>query len=147
MIILEDFKMALGINMPLGTSSGVTGLNDLLQRYNLGNNLDVGGMDSGGFEFGLNEDTFGALSSGANALGNLFNIYAGIKGLNQARDSFNFNRDLARTNLANQANLTNEQLSTRQGSRLRSQGLSPEEVQAGVAEFMQKYGVKGSIGG
>lgn len=140
--------MALGTNIPLGTSSGVTGLNELLQRYNIGNNLDLNSMSgTGGFEFGLNEDTFGALSSGANALGNLFNIYAGIKGLNQARDSFNFNRDLATTNLANQANLTNERLATRQGSRLRSQGLSPEEVQAGVAEFMQKYGVKGSIGG
>lgn len=141
--------MAIGMSAGLGNTSGLAGLNELLNRYNLnGNNLDLGGLNQNtGFDFGLNQDTFGALSSGASALGDLFNIYAGIKGLNQSKDMFNFNRGLAKTNLMNQANLTNEQLATRQATRLRSQGLPQDQIDAGVAEFMAKYGVKGTVGG
>lgn len=92
-------------------------------------------------------DNLNALGTGVGTLSDLFNIYSGIRGLNQAEDQFNFNRDLSLTNLANQANLTNEQLATRQATRLRSQGITGEANAQAVADFMAKYGVSGNIGG
>jgi hypothetical protein len=92
-------------------------------------------------------DNLNALGSGVGALSDLFNIYAGIRGLNQSKDQFNFNRDLALTNLNNQANLTNEQLATRQATRLRSQGITGDANAQAVADFMAKYGVSGNLGG
>lgn len=92
-------------------------------------------------------DTLNNVATGIGALSNLANIYTGFKGLGLAEDSFNFNRDLTNTNLANQANLTNEMLATRQATRLRSQGITGEANDAAVADFMSKYGVSGKVGG
>ena len=44
-----------------------------------------------------------------NALSGLANIYTGLKSLGLAKKEFNFNKNLAFTNLANQADLINEQ--------------------------------------
>lgn len=54
----------------------------------------------------------GYLSTGANvlgALGSLANAYTGLKGLQLAKDQFAFEKGLAQANLANQADLINEQ--------------------------------------
>ena len=87
------------------------------------------------------------ISTGIGAASNLFNIYNGFKGLGLAEDSFNFNKGVTNTNLANQAKLTNEMLATRQATRLRSQGITGAENDAAVADFMSKYGVSGKVGG
>lgn len=95
----------------------------------------------------FSSQTLDNVGTGIGALSNLFNIYSGFKGLNLAEDQFDFNRNLAETNLQNQSNLTNERLATRQNTRALSRGLSPEQAQAEVAQFMQKYGVSGKVGG
>ena len=87
------------------------------------------------------------ISTGIGAASNLFNIYSGFKGLGLAEDSFNFNKGVTNTNLANQAKLTNEMLATRQATRLRSQGITGAENDAAVADFMSQYGVSGKVGG
>lgn len=95
----------------------------------------------------LNSDNLGLINSGVNALGGVFNAYQGMKGLDLAKDQFNFNKSAFLTNLANQANLTNERLATRQATRLRSQGVPEDQIQGQVDAYMQKYGAKSNLGG
>lgn len=92
-------------------------------------------------------NTLNNVATGIGALTNLSNIYTGFKGLGLAEDSFNFNKGVTNTNLANQAKLANEMLATRQATRLRSQGITGADNDAAVADFMSKYGVSGKVGG
>jgi len=70
--------------------------------------------------FGNNQNSFGNkwfgqngyLNAGAgilSALGGLANAYTGLQQLDLAKDEFGFNKALAQRNLANQADLINEQ--------------------------------------
>ena len=127
----------------LGTGSNTNAsISDILSNLQ-GNTNPVSADNSSLFS----SQTLDNIGTGVGALSNLFNIYSGFKGLNLAEDQFDFNRGLAQTNLQNQSNLTNERLATRQNTRALSRGLSPEQAQAEVAQFMQKYGVSGKIGG
>lgn len=55
-----------------------------------------------------------AVVPGIQALSGLGQLYLGKQQLDVQKDAFNFNRDLAKTNLENQANLVNQQISDRQ---------------------------------
>lgn len=119
---------------------------DNTDMFGLGNfGLDTSDINTGGNMFGsasvgaLNSSNLNDFSTGLDAVGNLFNLYAGMKGLGIAEDR----NDLMKTNLSNKANLTNERLGTRQASRLRSQGITGDANAAGVADFMKKYSVSG----
>lgn len=133
---------------------------DNTDMFGLGNfGLDTSDINTGGNMFGsasvgaptsaggdglfgigaLNSSNLNDFSTGLDAVGNLFNLYAGMKGLGIAEDR----NDLMKTNLSNNANLTNERLGTRQASRLRSQGITGDANAAGVADFMKKYSVSG----
>lgn len=84
-------------------------------------------------------DWMSAGQAGAGALQNLYSIYQGEKMLDLAKDQFGFNRRLAKTNLFNQAQTVNAELSDRQ--RMRNSmgvGLSTED-------YMKKYGVRGKM--
>lgn len=137
-----------------------TSISDILNSLNTNVNNNAGisdilssldtnpvGTNSGSFNNLFTSDNLNTVGQGIGALSDLFNIYAGIRGLNQAEDQFNFNRGLSLTNLQNQANLTNERLATRQASRLRSQGVTGDQNAQAVADFMARYGVSGNLGG
>lgn len=100
---------------------------------------------TGGISNWFNSENLGNISAGINTLGSLFNMYQGMQALNLAEDQFNFNKNSYATELSNQANLTNERLATRQATRLRSQGITGDANDAAVAEYMEQYGVDGSI--
>lgn len=128
-----------GLSSNVNTNAGIS---DILNSLNVSNTNTGFNTDNL-----FTSDNLNTLGTGVSTLSDLFNIYAGIRGLNQAQDQFNFNRDLSLTNLANQANLTNEQLATRQATRLRGQGITGEANAQAVADFMAKYGVSGNLGG
>lgn len=84
-------------------------------------------------------DWFTAAQQGANAIGSLYNIYQGNKMLGLYQDQFDFNKKLSKTNLFNQAQTVNAEMSDRQ--RMRNSmgaGLSTED-------YMKKYGVRGKM--
>lgn len=138
--------LSIGGNSEMDTSTDSASRMDILSALgSIGNNS--GSLGGSNVSWYNNSDLMNNIGTGVDALSGLFNIYSGVRGLNQAKDSFNFNKNLASTNLANQANLINEQLSTRQATRLKSQGLSEADVAKGVSDFMAKYGVSGTIGG
>lgn len=104
------------------------------------------GQQSGSFLDFFNSENLNNLGTGIDAIGSLFDMYQGMKSLKLGEKTYDLNKDNMTTNLANQSKLTNERLSTRQASRLRSQGLSGDAVTNGVADFMAKYGVSGTLG-
>ena len=67
-----------------------------------------------------------------NALSGLADAYTGLKSLGLAKKEFNFNKNLALTNLANQADLINEQRlkSAKVGLALAGNTLTPDEKQS-----------------
>lgn len=84
-------------------------------------------------------------SLGLNALNGVVGAYTGLRGLSLAKDQFALNKDLALTNLSNNANLTNERLATRQATRLKSQGMTDaDQIAAAVDSYMKEYGVSGT---
>lgn len=72
----------------------------------------------------------------------LSDLYLGMKSFGLAKDQFRQSTDLLRTNLSNQANLTNAQLHDRQVSRYM---MNPEQYQ-NPAAYMQQWGVSGTLG-
>jgi hypothetical protein len=140
----------LGGNLGGQLSGDFSSLGNLQQGQAGGLNLggvgqDVGG--AGGFMDMFNSENLGTASNLLGGATNLFNLYAGMKGLGLAEDDFNMRKDMAETNLSNNANVTNERLGTRQASRLRSQGVTGEANDKAVSEFMAKFGVSGKAGG
>jgi len=129
---------------PSSQISGILGEDFGNNAFNVNANVnaEAGGM----FDF-LDSENFGKISNGIGAAQNLFSLYAGMQGLGLAKDNFKLQSGLAKTNLNNQANVTNERLRTRQGSRLRSQGITGEANEKAVAEFMAKNSVSGKVGG
>jgi hypothetical protein len=97
------------------------------------------GTEGGGlFDF-LDSDMMNKIGTGVGAATDIFNLYAGMKGLGIADDR----NDLMKTNLSNQAKVTNERLGTRQATRLRSKGITGDENAQAVADFMAKNSVSG----
>lgn len=82
------------------------------------------------------------IMAGFDVLSGAVNAYTGLQQLNLAKDSFNFNKGVTTTNLANQAKTINTQLEDRQRARLAS---NPNAYQS-LSEYMKKNSVSGEIG-
>ena len=100
-------------------------------------------QQSGGFNW-LGKD--GVLIPGLNALGNLATAYTGLQQLNLNKDAFNFNKALTRTNLANQAKVTNAAIEDRARSAAIQEGRSSiPGLDRLVASETQDRKIKGSF--
>ena len=91
-------------------NGGQTALN---QRYSVGadGKVDMSSKYNQDIDGGAPGAGLGALQTGlqgVQALSGLASAYTGYKGLGLAEDQFEFQKDLANTNLANQASLVNE---------------------------------------
>lgn len=86
---------------------------------------------------------FGLLPVAANVGSSLMQGWAGLQGLKLAKQQQKFNEGMASVNLANQAKLTNQQLYDRQAMLHRT---NPTKYEA-PDSYMQKWAVKGTIGG
>lgn len=79
----------------------------------------------------------------AQGVGAVANAWLGFQNLGLARESFNFNRDLAQTNLANQAATVNRQL---EDQFLGRQNLSGNTGRyASLEDYMRQNAVSGRI--
>lgn len=104
----------------------------MINQFNSQNQLGV--------DQGLN---FNDVMAGIQAISQGIGAYTGLRQLSLAKDSFNFNKDVTETNLANQAKLTNSQLEDRQRARIAS---NPNAYQS-LSEYMDKNAVSGRLGG
>lgn len=87
----------------------------------------------------------GDLANIAKGVGSLASAWLGFKNLGLARDSYNLSKNLAKTNLANQANLTNQQLENRYAVM---SNLDPTRTQAkygSLGDYMTPRAVKGTL--
>lgn len=127
--------------------SGITGQNSNgMYQNGLGGQVATGGADSGGGLF--TSDNMQLAGLGINAFNGLLGAYTGLSSLGLAKDQFKHNKGISDTNLSNSANLTNERLATRQATRMKSDGITDQAaIDAGVKEYMAKYGVSGKAGG
>lgn len=98
-----------------------------------------GWMGKGGY-LDMGGQLVGALSSGLAA-------YTGLQELGMAKDKFSFEKDLAKTNMANQASLINTELQNRAdvGMALAGNTMTPEQRAAAQNKVKSSY-VSGNIG-
>tara|TARA_B100000929_G_scaffold108179_1_gene85727 strand:+ start:35818 stop:36321 length:504 start_codon:yes stop_codon:yes gene_type:complete len=98
---------------------------------------------------GLSETLFGAngspgwLNGGVSVLGGLANTWLGMQQYGLAKESFNFNRNLATQNYENQAQLTNRALEASLKRNAIAQGKDQNQA---VSEGMAKWGIDEKIG-
>ena len=90
------------------------------------NNLNSPGASSG-LNFGMNIPTAQLALGGLNTAANL---WGGLQAQKLARDQFNFTKNMATTNLANQTQSYNTALSDKINARAKTQGMSSQEAQA-----------------
>lgn len=102
-------------------------------------NADAGFFGANGFDIG----DFGTT---LDAFGSLYGAYTGMNQLELGRDQFNFGKDLALTNLGNQANLTNAELSDRQDRRNRNALAGSGGTPLSTADYLSRFGVSGTPG-
>lgn len=96
----------------------------------MGNLPSVGGAGgAGGLGFGLNIPT---AQLGLGALNSLAGLWGGFQAQKLAREQFDFTKNMANTNLANQTQAYNTQLADRLNARARMQGQSDQEAQAQI---------------
>lgn len=93
--------------------------------------LGAGALGKGVFGSGMNGMQFAQAALGG--LQSLGNIWMGLKSLNLAKKQFNFSKDFANTNLANQTKVYNTNLADRENSRAVMEGLTPAQAQSYVA--------------
>jgi hypothetical protein len=94
--------------------------------YNTGASTGPAGATSGmGTEIGVNTGTGQLALGGLQTLGNLWNAYQSSSLANKA---FNFNRDLANTNLSNQTQAYNTNLSGQADARFAQENKSPAQA-------------------
>lgn len=144
-----DFSKLISSDSDIGKIMSYTeGNNYGLSNSAAGSQIDFSALgQTGTGTQGSAGEWMGNVGQALSMLNNLVGGYTSLKQLGLAEKSYNTNRGLMMTNLANQANLTNEQLATRQATRLRSQGITGEANDAAVADFMRQYGVSGTLGG
>ena len=87
--------------------------------------------------------SFNDVMAGINAISQGIGAYTGLRQLSLAKDSFNFNKGVTETNLANQAKTVNTNLEDRQRARIAS---NPNAYQS-LSEYMNKNAVSGRVGG
>ena len=93
-----------------------------------------------------NDFNFGDFSDILSGVGSLYGAYGGMKALDLGKEQFNFSRDLALTNLHNQANLTNAELTDRQNRRNRN-AVNNGGTPLSTADYIAQFGVTGNLGG
>lgn len=91
--------------------------------------VGVGG--AGGSGLGFNSGTLGLAIGGLQTIGSLWQAWQANK---LAKEQFEFQKDFANTNLANQIQSYNTTLEDRGRSRAFTEGQSPEEAQAYIDE-------------
>lgn len=152
-----DFQYGAGAASPQfsmgGGSTPVYGYNSLntygLGSPTLGTNQggDLGGVlgttsSMSGATPGANSGLFGISGLGANlptlqlgvqGLSSLASLYTGLQALGLAKDQFNFNKQLATTNLNNSVQSYNTALSDRANARAVTEGQTPAQAQAYIA--------------
>lgn len=84
-------------------------------------------------------------SNFAQGVGSLAKAWLGFKSLGLSKDQYNFNKKLAQTNLANQANLTNQQLEGRYRTRHNIDPEGTTSAYGSLADYMKANAVKGSL--
>jgi len=100
-------------------------------------------LDSSGNGFGNNMQTW---NTGLNALTGLGKLYLGYEAMNQQKDQFEFNKDLAQRNLANQAASYNEALGRRaRTSSAMQENISPEQAKAEALAYLEQNKVSGKV--
>jgi len=122
------------------------GNQDLLSQLNFGNSNDGNNDFFGGFFDGFFDgDT---LTNSLTGLAQIMGAWGGLQQLNLAKDQFKFNKGAFNTNLANQANLTNSQLSDRQDRRVADAALNGANAQpvTSTADYLRQFGASGTVG-
>ena len=84
---------------------------------------------------GENKDAIGA---GVDTMKTALGLYGTFQGLNLAKKQFNFTKQMAEKNLANQTKSYNTELDRRERLRLAASGMSQEEKDANVREYLDK---------
>ena len=103
------------------------------------NILGSGGNSGSGSitEFlGKNKDSIGA---GLDILQSLGGLYGTFQGMNLAKKQFNFTKQMAEKNLANQTKSYNSDLEKRERLNLAASGLSQEDKDKHVKEYLDKH--------
>lgn len=88
-------------------------------------------LQPGVFGTGMNGMQFAQAAVGG--LQSLGNLWMGLKSLNLAKKQFNFSKDFANTNLANQTKVYNTNLADRENSRAVVEGLSPDQARSYIS--------------
>ena len=82
---------------------------------------------SGGLNFGFN---IPSAQLGLGALNTIGGLWGGLQAQKLARDQFNFTKNMATTNLANQTQSYNTALTDKINARAKTQGMTSQEAQA-----------------
>lgn len=99
---------------------------------------------------GLRESLFGAegspgwLNGGLSVLNGLGNTWLGMQQYGLAKDSFNFNKQLASQNYENQAQLSNRSL---EASLRRQAIMDDKDPDQAASQGMEKWGLDEKVGG
>ena len=88
--------------------------------------------------------SFSTFNNIAGGVGSLADAWLGFQNLGLARDSFQFNKNLAQTNLANQATLANQSLAAG-FNQAQAQNEAGRMQYSSLDEYMKKNAVKGTI--
>ncbi len=127
--MLNDNYMAGGFD------TGLTGA--ALQKFNtqfptgMGSSTGAPTPPNGNMFGGFNADSLKLLLGGLQTIGNLYGAFQANK---LARETFNFQKDFANTNLANQIKSYNTALSDRANTRAFTEGRSAESAQSYIDE-------------
>lgn len=111
--------------LSFGDTSNLSGTTYGNVGTGLTNNFEVPSTTSNGF--GMNIPT---LQLGLQGLNTLAGLYTGMKSLGLAQDQFDFSKQMAQTNLANQTTAYNTGLEDRLRTRAQFNGKSPDSWQA-----------------
>jgi hypothetical protein len=117
-----------GFQLPVWDPNQFSNMNFGPNQMAATNNVPSMGLGTGyqPLEFGMNIPTF---QLGLQGLGTLGNLWGSLQSNKLARDSFNFQKDFAQQNLANQIKNYNTTLTDRATSRGFVQGDSAEKTQ------------------
>lgn len=115
----------LNTGFDFGDTSNLSGTTYGNVGTGLTNNFEVPSTTSN--SFGMNIPT---LQLGLQGLNTLAGLYTGMKSLGLAQDQFDFSKQMAQTNLANQTTAYNTGLEDRLRTRAQFNGKSPDSWQA-----------------
>lgn len=125
-----------------GNNSGIDGLS-------INRPIDYNGINTEG---GATPDMFsklfgkdGPVVPGLNALGGLGSAYAAFQTAKTGRKAFNFSRDLAKTNLANSAQIANTEIGDRARASGRQSGLTGQQLENFVNTRIKENRVSGVV--